>query len=384
MHDSDRQPVSSQITSGGASNSNMLDTFNLPMRQPSRKPSVWAGNLPWVPPSGVSPTRDEWAGLEQVGTGTTADSDSLTEAADPMSKMIGLNINNFLLCRYLRRKALGAAVQAQSWTRFVGGGTMGQTFRLREGIIVARIMHVIISLVVWQHFFYAKYARKMDEIPDDATNLWWKRLAPPIDSATMHMVLLQFALLPLTVSRSLLAWISTKTAAFPIDQIMTLHIQIGYTFVMTMVVSPGVFITYFAKLCYDFKNGDETMDTCYVFTSEIMATGYVILLLTYIIAFTAYYRGRLQYETFFKTHIAGAVLMYIVLVVHTLDSEFRTGHSRSQTFKWVIGSLAVYLADRSWRYITQQSQVPVIAAVCHADGGSVTLKLIKPWWFSFV
>eukprot|EP00035_Acanthoeca_spectabilis_P009506 m.168287 g.168287 ORF g.168287 m.168287 type:complete len:993 (-) comp14745_c0_seq1:167-3145(-) len=354
------------------------------------KPS-WLGGgggakTPWLPPTGVIPTPDEWAGLEQVKATAppASESEEGEQNVDAMSSMIGLNVTNFLLCRVLRRKALAAAVKIAGWNHFLGVGAYAQWFRLRESIIVARVLHAIFSLVVLQHFFYFKFSSKAEEIPDGASNYWLKRLAPPLDYGIMHMVMLQFALLPLTVSRSLLAWISTWTAALPIDQVMTLHIQIGYTFCVAMLVAPAIFVSYFAKLCYDHQNGDEEVNTCGVFRSEIMGTGYVILFLTYLIFSTAYYRGRLQYETFFKVHVAGATFMYAVLMIHTFDSEARQGRHRSQTSQWVVGSLAVFLADRCWRYLTQQTRVPVINAVCHADGGSVTLKLIKPWWFRFV
>eukprot|EP00038_Savillea_parva_P009097 m.181250 g.181250 ORF g.181250 m.181250 type:complete len:1046 (-) comp15201_c0_seq1:102-3239(-) len=351
---------------------------------------MWPGNQgKWKAPSGVAPTQDEWRNLEAIGrpdisTPPATKSQAELKTNDPLSSIVGLNINNFLLSRSLRRQTLAAAVQDASWTRFVGGGTIAQYFRLKESIVTARILHILISFIVWQHFFLHKYARKLRDIPEGDTNEHMKRILPAMDFGTMHMVLLQFALLPVTVSRSLLAWISTWTTALPLDQVMTMHIQIGYTFGACMVVAPASLNIFLAKLCWDASNGREEMDTCHIFTSEIMLTGYMILVITYVMMITAYYRGYMQYEKFFKTHVTGAFLMYCMLTFHTIDNEARHGRHRTQTFRWVVGSIAIFVFDRAWRYITQQTRVPVITAITHADGGSVTLKLIKPWWFTFV
>lgn len=168
---------------------------------------------------------------------------------------------------------------------------------------------------------------------------------------------------------------------------MTLHIHIGYAFCTIMLGSAALFFTFFGKLCQDYKNGYEPVNMCEKFEVEIMATGYVILSLTLIIFLTAYYRGRMSFEAFFAAHVFATGFMYVGAIVHTMDDEFRkgskVGKARSQTFRWLIGSLAIFLGDRVWRYFTQGSRVPVLDAIYHADGGAVTIKLIKPWWFTF-
>jgi ferredoxin-NADP reductase len=155
-----------------------------------------------------------------------------------------------------------------------------------------------------------------------------------------------------------------------------------------VIISTLLFFTFFGKLCHDHNNGTETVDMCSKFRTEIMATGLVIFGLANVILLTSYFRGRLKFEFFYYLHIIMVFAMYAGTLVHTLDDEFRKGSKvgkhRSQTFRWVIGSVAIYIADRSWRYLTQESEVPVLSSHCHADGGSVTLQILKPWWFSFL
>lgn len=161
-----------------------------------------------------------------------------------------------------------------------------------------------------------------------------------------------------------------------------------YAFCIVLTLSTILFFTFFGKLCQDYKEGTEAVDMCAKFRTEIMATGLALFGLTLCIFATSYFRGRLKFEVFYSVHVIFVGVMYFGALIHTLDDEFRkeskVGKARSQTFKWVIGSLAVFLADRSWRYLTQESEIPVIKAFCHADGGSVTIHLLKPWWFSFL
>ena len=59
------------------------------------------------------------------------------------------------------------------------------------------------------------------------------------------------------------------------QHMITFHIHLGYTFCIVMVLSVILFFTFFGKVCTDFKNGDDKLDTCKKFTDEIMITGWV-------------------------------------------------------------------------------------------------------------
>eukprot|EP00036_Acanthoecidae_sp_10tr_P019581 CAMPEP_0206303018 /NCGR_PEP_ID=MMETSP0106_2-20121207/9021_1 /ASSEMBLY_ACC=CAM_ASM_000206 /TAXON_ID=81532 /ORGANISM="Acanthoeca-like sp., Strain 10tr" /LENGTH=947 /DNA_ID=CAMNT_0053733801 /DNA_START=45 /DNA_END=2888 /DNA_ORIENTATION=+ len=304
------------------------------------------------------------------------------------SPSIWMVVQNGILSRGIRRKTLSAAIQNVEWSKAVGGGSSAQKLRLKERIILFRVLHLIFTFAVWQHFFYNKFRAREKAVKEGAPNYRWKRIVPPVEFGLMHAVLFQLMLIPLTVSRSLLAWIATKTSILPLEHIMTLHIHIGYAFCIIMVGSAALFFTFFGKLCQEHKDGTEPVDMCAKFRTEIMCTGYVILGVTIIIMITSYFRGRLKFEWFYTTHIIAVAVMYCGALIHTLDDEFRKGSkigkARSQTFRWLIGSLTLFLADRAWRYITQETEVVVISSHCHADGGSVTLNLLKPWWFTFV
>eukprot|EP00038_Savillea_parva_P021487 m.35020 g.35020 ORF g.35020 m.35020 type:complete len:981 (+) comp5221_c0_seq1:1142-4084(+) len=327
---------------------------------------------------------------DTIATSATVVKKAHVRKAAPQSSgraSLGLTLQNALIARNLRRKTLSAAVDDVGWSRNVGGGALAQKLRLRERVITFRILHLIFTFAVWQHFFYIKLRQRELAVPEKAPNYNWKLFVPPTEFGMMHSILFQLALIPITVSRSLLAWIATRFCILPLEHIMTLHIHIGYAFCALLIASSALFLVFFGKLCQGYQDGIEPANECNKFRTEIMATGLVILILTIAILLSSYIRGRLRFETFYTIHIVAVGVMYMGALVHTLDDEFRkgskVGKARSQTFKWLIGSLAVFLADRVWRYLTQETEVPLVKTFCHADGGSVTLQILKPWWFSY-
>jgi hypothetical protein len=97
-------------------------------------------------------------------------------------------------------------------------------------------------------------------------------------------------------------------------------------------------------------DGHEHEDEfCKRFKTEIFITGLFILAFNYILVITGYLRGRMIYENFFAVSRP------------TFDDEVRKqsfiGKRRPQTFRWIIGSLGIFLADRAWRYYTQVSNM---------------------------
>ena len=155
-----------------------------------------------------------------------------------------------------------------------------QKIALKFNVLLFRLVHILVTIVIWQHHFYLKYRLqegKLAKGPDVIPNYYWKLLVPPIEFGAMHAILFQLALIPLTVSKGLLAWISVNTSGLPMQHMITFHIHLGYTFCIVMVLSVILFFTFFGKVCTDFKNGDDKLDTCEKFTDEIMITGSVPL-----------------------------------------------------------------------------------------------------------
>ena len=219
----------------------------------------------------------------------------------------------------------------------------------------------------------------------DVPNYWWKRLTPPIEFGAMHMILFQLALIPLTVSRSFLAYLS-KWGNLPLEHVMQVHIQIGYMFCITMVLSSVLFFAFFGKVCTDHLNNQDPLDTCAKFSSEIMGTGYAILGVTLIVLGTSFFRARLKYEIFWGCHLL-VLAMYILATIHTLDKEFREGtkigKARSQTFKWYSASLMIYVSDRVWRYMMTARQLEVVDAIVSSDGRALVVHVVRPWSYRF-
>jgi hypothetical protein len=185
-----------------------------------------------------------------------------------------------------------------------------------------------------------------------------RRHAFAVEFGLMHVVLLQLLLLPLTVSRSLLAWIGTRTTAIPLEHIMNMHIQCGYVCCLSLLSGALLYLGVVGHLCQvpplaypchpfvavnrsqhesgaasyaifnnpfyprllddvrggsssdcsvlrlsnlqEYKDGHEHEDAfCSRFKTEIMITGYAIVAFFLVILVTAYFRARMKYEHFF-------------------------------------------------------------------------------------
>ena len=111
-------------------------------------------------------------------------------------------------------------------------------------------------------------------VPEGAHFHWWKRIVPPIEFGTMHAVLFQMALTPLTMCRYTVASLSESAIdrCIPLNRMFRIHIYRGYTICILLILSTMLFFIYFGELC---ASGDEVV--CEKFTSEIMCTGYGII-----------------------------------------------------------------------------------------------------------
>jgi len=74
---------------------------------------------------------------------------------------------------------------------------------------------------------------------------------------------------------------------------------------------------------------------------------------------------------------------YAVAIAHTLDGLYFDGRPRSQVFNWVTASLAIYFADRLWRYYTAHRDIALVSAEVAKDSTMVVLELQRPAGFTF-
>jgi NADH:ubiquinone oxidoreductase subunit H len=147
----------------------------------------------------------------------------------------------------------------------------------------------------------------------------------------MHALLLQMALIPLTMSRFSIAALSDSVLNrfVPMNRAVRMHIHLGYTLVILAFLSTVVFFIFFGTLCSD---GEDPF--CAKFRTQIMSTGYAILFTLLVIGGTAYFRYSMPYEVFYAIHHL-VFALYAINIAHTLDDVHRDNErNRSQTFKW--------------------------------------------------
>jgi len=206
---------------------------------------------------------------------------------------------------------------------------------------------------------------------------------PSIIYGCKHAILLQMALLPLTMARFTIASLSDLAFGrlIPLNRAVQMHIYLGYTMVALTFLATIGFFAFYGFLC---AKGEQQF--CDRFSSEIMITGYVIAAGTAIVSVTSYFRHQIPYEIFYVVH-QSVLLIYGVTIAHTFDIVQRQGTThRSQTFIWVSGSLLYYLCDRLACYLHNRYQVRVVSSTAvTGSGGSkmVILKLTKPTLFDF-
>jgi predicted ferric reductase len=225
-----------------------------------------------------------------------------------------------------------------------------------------------------------------------ANMYWWKRVVPPVEFGAMHAILLQMALLPLTMSRHLIAVLSDTFLAkvFPFQRVVAMHIHLGYTMITIVSGATILFFVFFGQLCQQQHTGKEpkpggVMTWCKKMNSEIMATGLAILGLLLLVGFTSFFRNRIPYEVFYYVHHL-VFAMFAISIAHTVDNVERTTGGRSQVFKWIVASLGIYLSDRFFMG-SQQAHMRVHEWRALGDDDSddkvLILRLHKPITWSF-
>eukprot|EP00536_Pseudo-nitzschia_multiseries_P001387 jgi/Psemu1/181111/e_gw1.18.42.1 len=233
------------------------------------------------------------------------------------------------------------------------------------------------------HFALIKFEEQAGKVPEGANRYWLKRLVPPIEFGSMHAILFQMALIPITMCRFSIAALaeSVVNKVIPLNRALAMHIHLGYTMIVIVFLATIVFFFFFGLLC---SEGEQKF--CDNFTMEIMITGYCILGTLLIIAATSHFRYKIPYEIFYAVHHV-VFLMYIITIAHTLDMEQRIGRKeRSQTFKWFSSTLLYYFCDRMAMYTNHRYETKVVgSSVVWGSKGSklIILNVKRPAMFEF-
>ena len=250
-------------------------------------------------------------------------------------------------------------------------------------MFIAVAIHFFLTLIIWGHFAIIKFRTQDGNVPEIAPRYYWKIYAPTLEFGSMHAILFQMALLPLTMSRLTIAMLGNShiTKFFPLNRMLEIHIHLGYTMVLIVFLAVVFFFVFFGLLCSD---GEQQF--CDKFTSEIMITGYVIIGTLLFIAGSSYARDRIPYEIFYALHHV-VFIMFAVTVAHTFDDVQRdTSKERSQTFKWFSASLLYYICDRAAMSINHKyvASISSVTPIWTKYGSNmIIIKLRKPLLFNF-
>lgn len=279
-------------------------------------------------------------------------------------------------------------------------GNVASTFILRYDSLFLRYLHVALTFIVFQHFFLLKNElqtvafAKIDAAGAKAnvtlttvqyTAKMMRRWIPPVEFGMMHQLLFQMLLIPLTMSKRLLAVISTDSATrtlFPYSDIVGFHIFLGYWFCWLLFISSALFIFFFAYQCYLFDAGLMAKpNLCVKFQTEIFITGAVCLGVTIIIMVTSYCRNRTPFEVFYIFHMF-VFVMFGFAIVHTFDDAARLkGKVRTQTIQWVGSSLLIYATSKFWTKFGSTYKCKVLSK--EVLGNVCILTLERPPGFHF-
>ena len=215
-----------------------------------------------------------------------------------------------------------------------------------------------------------------NDVPEDSSYYWWKRAVPPVLFGSKHAILLQAALIPLSMSRYSIAALSESIVSryIPFNRALRVHMQLGYAMVLIIVLATLIFVSYFGAMC-----GLGERAYCDGLKSEIMITGYAITALTLLVAGTSYFRNNIPYEVFYIVHHL-VFLLYALIVIHTIDGVQRSGQkSRYQTFQWVTFTLLFYLCDRANLYMNHRYTVRVVSfsTVAGINGSNAVILKVR-------
>ena len=83
------------------------------------------------------------------------------------------------------------------------------------------------------HFALTKWTEQEMVVPEGAPRYWWKRILPPLEFGSMHAILFQMALIPLSMSRYSISALSGSimNRFVPLNRAVRIHIHLGYVMV---------------------------------------------------------------------------------------------------------------------------------------------------------
>ena len=95
---------------------------------------------------------------------------------------------NVILLRHRINQALLEAARSRPQSCLARCSSRWLTFiSLNISVVTFRCMHALLSLVVFQHFFFIKWRQQEDAVPPNAPNFGLKRFTPPFEFGTMHV-----------------------------------------------------------------------------------------------------------------------------------------------------------------------------------------------------
>ena len=234
------------------------------------------------------------------------------------------------------------------------------------------------------HFALVKFNSQSTTVPSHAPRYSWKVGVPTFEFGTMHAILFQLGILPLTMCRLIISKASSTSLniIIPFNEMQKYHIAIGYALVVMLFFTIVVFLMFFGVVCAD---GDQAF--CAKFTSEIMITGYVIFGLFLSVGVTSFLRHVIPYRFFYFYHHL-VFIAYAVTIAHTIDNVQRSKGGRSQAFKWVTASIFLYITDRAAMYLNQRHSSKILLNKSSlitkgSDKKMILLQVQKPVNFSF-
>ncbi|GKZ01556.1 hypothetical protein MPSEU_001106100 [Mayamaea pseudoterrestris] len=208
-------------------------------------------------------------------------------------------------------------------------------------------LHLVATLCVWTHYFIIKFHRQKESLDSESFYYWMRLIVPSLDYGAAHAILLQMAILPLTVMKrsitSLALQHSNLEKYVPLRNMPDVHAYVGYWIfaLATLGLTLGMGLTSFLCLAH----GEQ--EYCDKLTSEIMMSGLAMFGLITLITVSSLIRRDISYAIFLKIHRIGFLLLYVITIAHTFDNQQRAGAMhRSQCFSWVAASFLLYVCDR--------------------------------------
>ena len=159
-------------------------------------------------------------------------------------------------------------------------------------------------------------------------------MVPALEFASMHAILLQLAIIPMTMCRYTLTALNKTflNKVIPFNHITAMHIHLGYTAIIIVFLATVTFFLFFGLLCEEQKQGmepspDGQFTFCDKFTEEIMNTGYGLIIIMLILFLTSFLRNSIPYEVFYGVHhlVFG---MFGLTIAHTFDDKVTAHHGR--------------------------------------------------------